>query len=115
MSKIKLPYYVHLIADLETDRFIHDEKEVEKILFTAARKAKNTPLRAVVHKFSPHGITGVILLAESHIAIHSWPEYKYLAVDIFTCGKKSQPRKALDYIKQKFHAREIKVQEIKEG
>lgn len=112
---IKLPYYVHLIADLETEHFIDGEEEIEKLLYAAAKKANNTPLKAVVHKFSPHGVTGVILLAESHIAIHSWPEYKYVAVDIFTCGRKTQPKAALEYIKKKFKAHEIKVQEIKEG
>ena len=112
---IKLPYYAHLIADLETEHFVDSPKEIEKILYAAARKANNTPLKAVVHKFSPHGVTGVILLSESHIAIHSWPEYKYVAVDIFTCGRKTQPKKALEYIRRKFKARQIRVQEIKEG
>lgn len=112
---ISVPYYVHLIADFETNHSIDSPKEIKKILITAARKANNTPVKVVVHKFSPQGITGVILLAESHIAIHSWPEYNYVAVDIFTCGKKTSPRKALDYLKEKFKAREVKVQEIREG
>ena len=114
-SKIKVPYYVHLMADFETGRIVEDIQEVEDILFAAAKKANNTPLKVAVHKFSPHGITGVILLAESHIAIHSWPEFNYLAVDIFTCGRKSRPRKALEYIQKCFEAKEIKVQEINEG
>ncbi len=114
-SKIKVPYYVHLMADFETGRIVEDIQEVEDILFAAAKKANNTPLKVAVHKFSPHGVTGVILLAESHIAIHSWPEFNYLAVDIFTCGRKSRPRKALEYIQKCFQAKEIKVQEIKEG
>jgi len=114
-SKIKVPYYEHLMADLETGRIVDDIQQVEDILYVAAKKANSTPLKVAVHKFSPHGITGVILLAESHIAIHSWPEFNYLAVDIFTCGRNGRPRKALEYIQKCFQAKEIKVQEIKEG
>lgn len=114
-NKIKVPYYVHLTADLEVGCMVEDIQQVEDILYTAAKKANSTPLKVAVHKFSPHGITGVILLAESHIAIHSWPEFNYLAVDIFTCGRKSRPRKALEYIQKCFKAKEIKVQEINEG
>ena len=106
---------MHLTADLEVGYMVEDIQQVEDILYMAAKKANNTPLKVAVHKFSPHGITGVILLAESHIAIHSWPEFNYLAVDIFTCGRKSRPRKALEYIEKCFQAKEIKVQEINEG
>jgi S-adenosylmethionine decarboxylase len=110
-----IPYYVHLMADFVTNKRIEDPKVIEKMLYTAAKRANNTPLKAMVHKFAPHGITAVILLAESHIAIHSWPEYNYVAVDIFTCGKKTRPRKAIEYLRQQYDAREVKIQEIKEG
>ncbi len=112
---IKIPYYVHLMADFVTDHIIDDPKQIKKILFTAARKANNTPLKASVHKFAPHGITGVVLLAESHIAIHSWPEYNYVAVDIFTCGRKTRPHRAIEYLKKKFKAKQVNIKEIKEG
>jgi S-adenosylmethionine decarboxylase proenzyme len=111
----KVPYYVRLIANLVTEHFIEDPEAVEQLLYAAAKKANNTPIKAVVHKFSPHGVTGVILLAESHIAIHTWPECNYVAVDIFTCGRSTQPYKALEYLKEQFRAREVNVQEIKEG
>ncbi len=114
-KNIQIPYYNHLTADIITDHHIEDPEEVKKLLFAAARKAKNTPIKAIVHKFSPHGITGVILLAESHIAIHSWPELNYVAIDVFTCGKKTQPRKALEYFRKKYKAKIIKIQEIREG
>jgi spermidine synthase len=111
----KIPYYDHVIADLITERQIEDPKEVEEILWEASRRANNTPLKAMVHKFHPHGITGVILLAESHIAIHSWPEYHFVGVDIFTCGKKTESKKALEYLAEVYKAKEVKVHEIKEG
>jgi S-adenosylmethionine decarboxylase len=111
----KEPYSVHLIADLEGPKFIEDAKEVERILWEAAKAANNTPLQATVYKFPVQGITGVILLAESHIAIHTWPEHDYIAVDIFTCGRKTQPEKALEYFIKVFKPRRVKSQLIDRG
>jgi S-adenosylmethionine decarboxylase len=113
--KHKRPFSVHLIADFESPKFIEDPKEIRRILWGAALAAKNTPLKTSIHKFPLQGITGIVLLAESHIAIHTWPESKYMAVDIFTCGKKSMPYKALEYLKQKFMPRKVKSMLIKRG
>ena len=106
---------IHLIADFEFPIFIDDPKRIKNILLGAAKAANNTPLKISIHKFPVRGITGVILLAESHIAIHTWPEYNYIAVDIFTCGKKTKPSKALDYLKKSFCPKKIKVKLIKRG
>ncbi len=76
---------IHLVADFWFGKTVEDPKELETILLDAAKKARSTPLKFSVHKFEPQGITGLVLLAESHISIHSWPEIQYLAVDIFTC------------------------------
>ncbi len=106
---------VHLIAEFWDGEIIEDSKKIEKILIGAAKAAKNTPLKIAVHKFNPQGITGVVLLAESHISLHSWPEFNYLAVDIFTCGENTFPYKALGYLKKKFKPKKIEVKEIKRG
>jgi len=106
---------IHLIADFWHGKIIKDIKGVRRILIEAARAANNTPLEISIHKFSPQGLTGVILLAESHIAIHSWPEFDYLAIDIFTCGEKSMPYKALDYLKKEFRPKKVEVRELKRG
>jgi S-adenosylmethionine decarboxylase len=106
---------IHLIAEFWSGRIIEDSKKIENILVEAAKKAKNIPLKIIVHKFQPQGSTGVVLLRESHIAIHSWPEKKYLAIDIFTCGQKSAPKKALQYLKKKFQPKKIEIREIKRG
>jgi len=106
---------IHLIAEFWGGKIIEDSKEIEKILTLAAKKAHNTPLEVTIHKFSPQGITGVVLLAESHIALHSWSEFNYLAIDIFTCGDKALPQKALDYLKKKFKPRRVEIKEIKRG
>lgn len=106
---------IHLIAEFWGSKIIESKKEIKKILIKAAKKAKNTPLEIAIHKFSPQGITGIILLAESHIALHGWPEKNYLAVDIFTCGDKAMPKAALEYLKKKFKPKKVKVLEIKRG
>jgi len=106
---------IHLIAEFWYGKIVEDKEELKKILITAAKKANSTPLKVDIYKFSPHGITGVVLLAESHIAIHSWPEYNYLAIDIFTCGDKSVPAKALNYLKKEFKPKKVEIKNIKRG
>ena len=111
----KIPFSVHLTADFWLPHFIEDPKEIKRILFAAAYAANNTPLKSVIYKFPVQGITGVILLAESHIALHSWPEHKYMAVDIFTCGRKTKPVRALEYLKDVFNPKKVKIRHIRRG
>lgn len=106
---------LHIIAEFWGSKTIEDSKEIEKILIRAAREGGNTPLKVTIHKFLPQGITGVVLLAESHIAIHAWPEYNYLAIDIFTCGEKAFPEKSLDYLRKEFKPKRVDVKRIKRG
>lgn len=106
---------VHLIADFWGGKIIGDAEKIKEILIKASLRANNTPLRVAVHKFEPQGITGIILLAESHIAIHDWPEFNYMAVDIYTCGDKSEPPKALEYLKEAFQPKKVEIREIKRG
>lgn len=105
----------HLIAEFWQGKEIESPKELKKILLNAAKEAKNTPLKTVIHKFHPRGITGIVLLAESHIALHSWPEFDYLAIDIYTCGCGSMPRKALVYLKKIFQPKKVEIKELKRG
>ena len=106
---------IHLIVEFWGGKIIEDSKKIEKILIEAAKKAKNTPLKIAIHKFSPRGITGVVLLAESHIALHSWPEFNYLAIDIFTCGEKSLPNSAILFLKKYFKPKKVKIIKLKRG
>ena len=106
---------IHLIAEFWNGKIIEDTKEIKKILAEAVKKAKNAPLEIVIHKFSPQGLTGVVLLEESHIAIHTWPEINYAAIDIFTCGEKAIPRRALEYLKKTFKPKKIEIKELKRG
>lgn len=113
--KKQKPYSVHLLADLEAPVFVEDPKKLRKILWQAALAARNTPLKTSIHKFTGQGITGIVILAESHIAIHTWPECAYMAVDIFTCGKQSMPYRALEYLKEQFKPKKVKIMFIKRG
>jgi len=67
------------------------------------------------HKFSPQGVSGVVIISESHLAIHTWPELGYAAVDVFTCGECVDPWDACNYLHKSFGAEDMKAQEIKRG
>lgn len=105
----------HLIAEFWNGKVIEDEKLIKEILFEAAIRSKNIPLKFVYHKFRPQGATGVVLLQESHIAFHGWPEFNYLAIDIFTCGDKTFPKKALEYLRDVFQPQKTEIREVGRG
>jgi len=107
----------HLIVELydcDLD-LINDVSQVEKILVEAVAISKATIVQPVFHQFSPHGVSGVVVIAESHFTIHTWPEYGYCALDIFTCGELIDSDTSLEYLKQAFKAGSLSVMEIKRG
>ena len=91
---------LHLLAEFWNGKEIEDPSMLDTILRTAAAKSNNKALNLEIHKFSPCGITGFVILAESHLSIHSWPERYFLAIDIFTCGDHTMPHKALEYLRE---------------
>lgn len=107
----------HIIAELyDCDvEIINNESLVEIAMLEAAELSGATIIKPVFHKFSPHGVSGVVVIAESHFSIHTWPEYGYCAIDIFTCGDAINSDVALEYIKQKLIAKNISVVEMKRG
>jgi S-adenosylmethionine decarboxylase len=88
---------------------------VEEILVAGAKLAKATIIGTHLHHFSPFGISGVVVIAESHLAIHTWPEYGYAAVDIFTCGETLCPEIAAQYLVEQFQSRQPSLIELKRG
>lgn len=106
---------LHLLAEFWDGRIIDSADRIREILVEAVKRANNTPLEFVVHKFQPQGVTGIVLLAESHISIHTWPECNYVALDIYTCGDKSLPMKALEYLKSEFQPKRFEISKIKRG
>jgi S-adenosylmethionine decarboxylase len=108
---------LHLLIELEdcNSAILDDVELIEKYMVQAAERAKATILKTYFHKFSPVGVTGVVALAESHISIHTWPEYNYAAVDIFTCGIVLQPQTASQYLIDKLECKTPVITEIKRG
>lgn len=96
-------------------KVLNDLKRIEEILISAAKEAKATIVESHFHKFSPFGISGVVVIAESHLSIHTWPEYGYAAVDIFTCGDTLQPFVAASYLINRFQSKNPSVMEVKRG
>ncbi len=94
---------------------INDVSQIESILLDATRKSKASIISHNFHKFSPHGVSGTVVIAESHIAIHTWPEYGYAAVDIFTCGETIDPWIIQDHIREYFHSGNVSSMEMKRG
>ena len=83
---------------------LNDENFVKDALREATSFGLATLMGEVSHKFHPHGVTALALLAESHISIHTWPEHGYAAADIFTCGDRANPQRASDFLIRKFQA-----------
>jgi len=88
---------------------------VERTLLRAARECGATVVGHLFKLLEPQGVSGVVLIAESHITIHTWPEDNYAAVDIFTCGKKMQPKIALSILKKEFGAEKVITKSFKRG
>jgi S-adenosylmethionine decarboxylase proenzyme len=109
-----LPLGRHIIADFFGSENLNDQAYIKKTLFEAAKAAKATVLGSKFHRFSPQGVTGYLLLAESHISIHTWPEHGYAAVDVFTCGD-MDPHPAFLLMKKKFKSSSVKTVEIMRG
>lgn len=79
---------VHILLECAecSPRLLTDLPYLRETLENAARLAGATVVQSALHQFSPQGLSGVVVIAESHIAIHTWPEYGYAALDVFTCG-----------------------------
>jgi S-adenosylmethionine decarboxylase proenzyme len=100
--------------DCDSDK-INDVDFIESSILAATRSSGATIISHDFHKFSPHGVSGVVVIAESHVTIHSWPEYNYAAVDIFTCGETIDPWVIQEHLKEDFESTNISSMEMKRG
>jgi len=100
--------------DCDNDK-INDVEYIESSILAATRASKATIISHNFHKFSPHGVSGVVVIAESHVSIHSWPEYDYAAVDIFTCGDTIDPWIIQEHLKEAFQSKNTSSMEMKRG
>lgn len=107
----------HVLAEIYGCDFdiLNNIELVERIMVNAALEAGAEVREYVFHKFSPQGISGVVVISESHLAIHTWPELGYAAVDVFTCGDKVDPWQACNYLTKQFNAKRVVAKEQKRG
>jgi len=100
--------------DCDTE-ILKDEKYIREAMIEACIIGKATVVTDTFHSFSPFGVSGVVVIAESHVAIHTWPEYGYAAVDIFTCGETISPWELFHHLKAKFNSKHHSNMELKRG
>ena len=106
----------HLVLDAwgAPAELLNDTTKIKQALIEAITAGKATLINIFVHEFSPYGVTATATLAESHIAIHTWPEYEYFAADLFFCGE-GQPQKAMQILQTALEAKEATMREIDRG
>ncbi len=107
----------HLLIELYgcEPSILDDVAGIEEHMRVAARKANSTIVNSTFHRFDPYGVSGVVVIAESHLSIHTWPEYGYAAVDIFTCGDSVDPWKAFEYLKDVMKSQRESIIELQRG
>ncbi len=106
----------HIIMDASgcNPKTLDNLELLKQILADAAEKANATVLNVAFHHFTPQGVSGVVVVSESHLSIHTWPEYNYAALDFYTCGD-ADPELACKYVAEKLEATSIQTTEILRG
>lgn len=107
----------HILAEIYgcSSEILNNKELIEKIMVDSALKAGAEVREVAFHKFSPQGISGVVIISESHLTIHTWPELGYAAVDVFTCGDRINPWNACNYMTEKLNAKNMTATEVKRG
>ena len=108
---------LHLLLELKDCNpvLLNDLDYIREAMQQTANEVGAHVVGESFHRFSPQGVTGILAIAESHISIHTWPEYGYAAADIFACGTSFVPRKAADLLIEKLESKDPDVTEIKRG
>ncbi|NES85026.1 MAG: adenosylmethionine decarboxylase [Moorea sp. SIO2B7] len=106
----------HLVVDAwqAPSDLLNDPERIRRALIESISAGEATLIDLCVHQFSPHGVTATATLAESHIAIHTWPEYGYFAADLFFCGQ-GKPAEALKFLQSALQAKQLTIKEIERG
>ena len=107
----------HILVDLYEcpAELLNDLARIENSMKLAARAAGATVVDSKFHHFSPHGVTGVLVIQESHLAIHTWPEYGFAAADLFTCGQEINAWAAYEVLKRELQASRATASELHRG
>jgi len=96
-------------------KILSDANKIREIFLRAAEIGNMEVKASYFFKFSPTGVSGMVIVAESHVSIHTWPEKGYAAIDVYTCGENADPEKAVDYILDAIGAEYAHVSEVKRG
>lgn len=107
----------HIILELWgcDPKILNSEETMTEMLLKGVEASQSTLLKINMHKFSPQGVTGVAVLAESHISIHTWPEYGYAALDVFTCGDDVKPEDAIPVFEEYLKPKHMDIVNLKRG
>ncbi len=107
----------HLLLELKdcNPKLLNDLSYIRQAMIETAQDVGATIVGESFHHFSPQGVTGILAIAESHISIHTWPEYGYAAADIFSCGTSFRPREAATKLAEALESRNPEIQEIQRG
>ncbi|AYD40302.1 S-adenosylmethionine decarboxylase proenzyme [Clostridium fermenticellae] len=107
----------HILAEIYgcSSEILNNKEFIEKLMVDSALKAGAEVREVAFHKFSPQGVSGVVIISESHLTIHTWPELGYAAVDVFTCGNRINPWNACNYMTEKLNAKNMTATEVKRG
>ena len=107
----------HLLLELKecNPELLDDLEYIRNSLMEAANKTGATIIGQSFHQFSPQGVTGVIAIAESHLCIHTWPEFGYAAADIFSCGEGFKPKEAAVLIVESLESKDHSITEVERG
>lgn len=107
----------HILAEFFEcdDRILKSTEQIETYMNQAAVECGATVVQSAFHTFNPYGVSGVVVIAESHLTIHTWPELRYAAVDVFTCGDTVDPWVALNHLKTYLHADVVDAVEMTRG
>ncbi len=95
--------------------YLDDVERIRQSMIEAAELSGATIISETFHHFSPHGVSGVVVIAESHLAIHTWPEHKFAAVDLFTCGDDVDPWVGFKHLKDALKSEYFTVMEMRRG
>ena len=104
----------HLIIDLYDAQQLDDQAHIERTMRACVDASGATLLHIHLHPFEPTGVSGIAVLAESHISVHTWPEAGFAAFDVFMCGD-TQPEKCIDILADAFKAKNVEVTDLKRG
>ena len=111
------PFGKHILAEyFECEcTYLDSEAAIRNLMLEAASRSGATIVGNIFHHFSPQGVSGVVVIAESHLAIHTWPEFRYASVDLFTCGTRVDPWIGFEYLKEKLQSKKWMSKEITRG